>query len=152
MSPWLKEKETEGTAGFRQRLLQTHLKEQVPMWKSYINVSLDKAQLLMRKKSYSSPEGGLKKSKELKPCKFLSKAEKKVRKGNNVTAAESIMFETFFPYTSSSIKDVSLFSKFLESFFTEERGRKKNNKKPQRGSATESHLILFMVMITTNFN
>ena len=49
-----------GTAGFRQRLLQTHLKEQVPVWRSYINVSLEKAQLLLRKKNYSSPEGGLK--------------------------------------------------------------------------------------------
>lgn len=47
-------------------------------------------------------------------------SRKKVRKGNNVTAVESIIFETF-PYTSSSAKDMLLFSKFLESFVREEK-------------------------------
>lgn len=47
---------------------------------------------------------------------------------------------------SSSLKDVLLFSKFLESIVKEEK------KKTSCGSATESHLILFMVMNTKNFN
>lgn len=57
------------------------------------------------------------KSKELKPCKSLPKAGK----GNGVTAVESIILKTFFPYTSSSAKGVLLFSKSLESVFSEER-------------------------------
>lgn len=44
------------------------------------------------------------------------------------------------------VKDVLLFSKFLESIVEE--GKKK--KKTSCGSATESHLILFTVMNTKN--